>query len=146
MEPVRKRSPSEVLRRGYSDEEIVHIYELARLFLELGELSKADIVVTGLIEIAPEFSPARLAKGYVALHEGNFELAVDQGRQMLALAPLNPQAMLLLVSAFLGTGDFNQAGTLLGEVGETIEAGSLTEPTLVRYYRLQLARYQTRGG
>jgi hypothetical protein len=145
MEPARRRSPSEILKRGYSDEEVQHIFELARLFLETGDLHRAELILTGLTEVAPDFVPAKLGRGYLALQGGAYDQAIEFGRQAAAIHPSSGEAALLLVSAFLGAADYNQAGTLLGEVGEAIDAGEIVDPSLIRYFRLQLARYQTRG-
>lgn len=143
MTQQRKRSPSSVLKRGYSDEEISHIYELARLFLENGEPQKGEAILKGIVEIAPEFVPGWLGLAYVALIKRQPDAAITRCQQALEKEESSIVAMLYLVSAYLTRGDIHSAGTYLGEVAEFIDAGDCESPTLVRFYRAQLARYQT---
>jgi hypothetical protein len=56
-----------------------------------------------------------------------------------------PEAMLYLVAIALTMGDLSTAGTYLGEVREAIEAGTISNQHIVRFYKMQLARYQARG-
>ena len=61
---------------------------------------------------------------------------------------MNPdftEAMLFLATCLLTNGDYNAAGTYLGEVGEKIESGMVDSPTVIRFFKGQLARFQNRG-
>lgn len=142
---VRKRSPSEVLRRGYSDDEIGHIYALGLLFFENGDVRKGEAIMTGITEVAPEFAPAWLGLAYVQLQGGSYEAAMRSAQQALKLHPESVDAMLFIVACSLTVGDATTAGTYLGETGERIDAGEVTNPNVVRFYKGQLARYQSRG-
>lgn len=142
--PAERRSPSEVLKRGYSDEEVGHIYELARLSLENGDLRRAEVILNGITEVAPEFWPAWLGMSCVYVQNRAYEEAVYAARQALRLQPECNEAMLFLIACLLTTGDFSAAGTYLGEIGEKIESGAALHPNLVRFYKGQLARYQSR--
>ncbi len=141
----RRRSPSEVLKRGYSDEEIAHLYEFGRLALENGDVRRAETVLAGITQIAPEYSPAWLGMCCVQIINRDYEEALHSAKQALRLAPESVEAMLFLISCLITQHDYNSAGTYLGEVGERIEAGGVDHPNLVRFYRTQLARYQNRG-
>lgn len=143
-EPVRRRSPSEVLRRGYSDEEVAHIYELGRFFLENGDLRRSELIMTGLTEVAPDFHPAWLGKAYVHLMSGDTDSALQAASHALRVQPESTEAMLYLVTCLLTVKDYNAAGTQLGEIGERIDGGLVDNPNLVRLYRAQLVRYQAR--
>ncbi|MBN8548285.1 MAG: tetratricopeptide repeat protein [Deltaproteobacteria bacterium] len=143
-EPVRKRQPSEVLKRGYSDEEIANIYELGRLSLENGNLRRAEAIMNGLIEVAPDFACAWLGMAYIHIQNRDFEAALQATRQALKIDPHFNEALLYLVACLLTTGDYSSAGTYLGELGELIESGGLDDPGMVRFYRTQMARYQNR--
>ena len=144
MNLIRKRVPSEILKRGYSDEEILHIYELGRLFLENGDLSRGEAVMHGLNEIAPDFSPAWLGMSYIHFHSKNLEQAVECARKAVKLDPNFNEALLTMVAALMSLGDYNTAGTYLGELGEKVETSVIDDPKVIRFYRAQLARYQTR--
>ncbi len=144
VKAIRKRVPSEVLKRGYSDEEILHIYELGRLFLENGDLSRAEAIMHGLNEIAPDFGPAWLGMSYLRFHAKNFEQSVDCARRAFKLDPTFNEALLIMVVGLMTLGDYNTAGTYLGELGEKVETGVIEDPKVIRLYRAQLARYQSR--
>jgi Tfp pilus assembly protein PilF len=143
-QPIRKRTTSDVLKRGYSDEEIANIYELGRLSLENGNLRRAEAIMSGLTEVAPDFSCAWLGMSYIHIQNGDVDAALQTTRQALKIDPNFKEALLYLVSCLLTTGDYSSAGTYLGEIGELIESGSLDDPGMIRFFKTQLARYQTR--
>lgn len=138
------RRPSEVLRRGYLEDEVRHLYALARFWLEAGDLRGAEIVGEGLTQVAPNFGPGWLLLAYTRLAAGDIEKGHEYSRRAIAVAPDGMEAMLYLVCCLLSVGDYNSAGTYLGEVGERIEAGAAESPALIRFFRAQLARFQTR--
>lgn len=134
----------ELLKRGYSLEEIEHIYALGRIYLESGNLRQASLIFDGLADIVPTFLPAALAQSVIALFERNYSEAMKAAKRALGSNAQSIEATLLLVIAMLGLEDYNSAGTYLGEVREAIEAGTLREKNLVRIYKMLLARYRTR--
>lgn len=143
-ETSTKRRPSEVLKRGYANEEIGNIYELARLFLENGQLRRAETLLLGITEVAPDFAEGWLALSYVhTCHEQNNE-AIFAARQALRIKPDFDEAMLFLIAGLMSAEDYNSAGTYLGEIAERIESGAITHPQLKRFYKALLARYKNR--
>jgi lipopolysaccharide biosynthesis regulator YciM len=142
MIPARSRLPSEVIRRGYSDEEISQIYELGRFFLENGSLRKAEAIMHGLTEIANEFTPAWLGMAFIHLQNKNVEGAANAARQALRLNSQSTEAMLFMVICSLAMADYNAAGTWLGEIREKIDGGIVLDHQLIRLYKAQLARFQ----
>lgn len=145
MNLPRKRVPSEILKRGYSDDEVANIYELGRFLLENGDLRRAEAIFAGLVDLLPDFSPAWLGMAYLKAQGQDFEAAVQLLRSCLRISPQSKEAMLMLVACVLCTGDVSTAGTYLGEIGDLIESGELDDPSLIRFYKMQLARYQTRA-
>lgn len=144
MDLPRRRSPSEVLKRGYSDEEIAHLYELGRFFLENGDLRRAEVLLSGITEVAPDFGPGWLGMAYIQLQSKNIDGAVFSARQALRVEPEMVEALLYLATCLLTTGDLNAAGTYLGEVGEMIDSGTVDDANVIRFYKAQLARFQSR--
>jgi tetratricopeptide (TPR) repeat protein len=144
QEDQARPSPSELLKRGYSEEEISHIYELGRLCLENGEIRRAEAIFQGLTEIVPEFSAGWLGLAYVGIQNKNLDDAIFAARQALRLDPEFNEAVLYLTCCLLSVGDYTTAGTYLGEIGEKIEGGAITHPNMIRFYRAQLMRYQNR--
>ena len=131
-------------KRGYSDEELTHLYELGRFSLENGDIRRAEAILIGVSEIAPSFVPAWLGLCAIHHHNQKYDAALSSARQAIKGDPDSIEAMLYLICSLLTTGDFNSAGSYLGEVGERIEAGRGDNPYLLRFYKAQLARYQNR--
>ncbi|NMC61688.1 MAG: hypothetical protein GYA55_00825 [SAR324 cluster bacterium] len=142
MDKPAIRTPSNVLKRGYSDEEIDNIYELGRILLEAGQLKRAEILFNGITEIVPEYAPAWLGLSYIHIQQKAYDTAAWAARLALQHDPDFIEGMLYLIACLLILGDLNTAGTFLGEVGERIENGTVTQPDLIRFYRMQLARYE----
>jgi len=141
---IRPRSPSEMIRRGYTDAEMESIFALGRLFLESGSFARSAVILKGLTEVAPDFAPAWLALGYIAIINGEFEQALGYSSQVLRRNPTNPEAMLMNVICSLSTGDINSAGTYLGELKDGIDGEIINNPQLIRLYQSQLVRFQSR--
>lgn len=133
-----------MIRRGYTDAEMESIFALGRLFLESGSFSRAAVILKGLTEVAPEFAPAWLALGYLAIMNGEYEQALSCSSQVLRRNPTSPEAMLMNVICSLSTGDINSAGTYLGELKDGIDGEVINNPQLVRLYQSQLVRFQSR--
>jgi len=138
----RERKLSEVLKRGYSDVELSHIYELGRFHLENGELKKSEIIMNGIIAVAPEFVPAWQALTYIELSNRNLEQALNFAKQAYGLDPNQSLSGLMLVTTLLSLGDVATAGAYLGEVGEVIESTKGGDTNLLRFYKAQLARFR----
>ena len=132
-------------RRSYAEEEISHIYELGRFCLENGDLKRAEAIFLGLSEVAPTYAPVWLGIAYVRVHSKEWEGATEAARRAVKLSPKSVEALLFLSACLLTVADLSTAGTILGEVQDLIEAGAVHHPQLVRFYKVQLARYQNRG-
>ncbi len=139
----RERKLSDVLKRGYSDEELSHLYELGRFYLESGKTAKAAKIFAGVTSVAPEFVPAWLGLFCVDFAQSNLEAAQQHAEEARKLAPQAPLPALFLVSVLLANNDLAAAGALLGEVGETLEAVRDNDQDLIRFYKMQLARFQS---
>lgn len=139
-----KRSPSEIIKRGYTDEEVSHVYELGRKHLENGFIRKAERVFKGLISVVPDYVPALLGLAYVYHYSENAEQAEIHAKKALQIDPMSVEAMLFNIVFLLSSGDFNTAGMYLGEIREKIESGIVNDPKKIRLYKSQIARFQLR--
>lgn len=137
------KSKSEVLKRGYSDEELDHIFALGRLMLEAGQIKKGEGILSGLVEIAPDYWPAWLGLSYSCIQNKDYEKALQSAIHAHKINPDSVEIMLYMIACFLTVGDRNSAGTYLGEVGDRIDNNLVANPSAVRFYKLQLARFQT---
>lgn len=138
------RSPSEIIKRGYTDEEVSHVYELARKHLENGQIRKAEKIFKGLISVVPDYIPGWLGLAYVAHYNGNPEQAEAHAKKVLQIDPMSVEGMLLNIIFLLSSGDINTAGMYLGEIREKIESGIINDHKLIKLYKSQIARFQVR--
>jgi Flp pilus assembly protein TadD len=132
-------------RRKYSDDEVTDIYRLGKLWLETGQHKRAESIMSGLNDVAPNFAPAWLGTAFLRSVIGNYDGALIAITTALRLEPESAEVMLYLVALSMTVGDMSTAGTYLGEVGEAIEQGKVANQNVIRLYRMQLARYQARG-
>lgn len=146
MNSLVPRSPGDLARSGYSEEEIYGIYALACMLLENGSLKQAETILMGLAEVVPEFAPVLLALAYVRGQDGNYDSAQSFAEQALRIDAESPEAMLYLITFLLTTGDLQSAGTYLGEIADRIESNQIQDPVLIRFFRAQMVRYQAREG
>jgi len=116
-----------------------------RLFWVLDYLAKADTLIKGLLVIAPNSAPVCMLKCYLQLCEQNYEAATISAQQAVKLDPDLPEAMLYLIACLLTNQDYNGAGTYLGEINDRIDSGTLDDPKLIRFFKSQLARYNSRN-
>ena len=144
MNDTTAKPAPEPIKRSYSDEEVESIYELGRFSAENGDLKRAEVIMRGLVEIAPDYAPAWLGMSFVHAQNHAYENAIQAARRCLKINPAMVEAELFLITFLLSTGDFNSAGTLLGEVGEKIDHGEIDNPNAIRFYRMQLARFESR--
>lgn len=140
-----ERVNAQLPRRSYSQEEIVDIFELGRLWLETGQHRRAEAIMTGLNEVAPDFAAAWLATAFLRGVAADYEGALQAAKNALRSEPESVEAMLYIATLSLTSGDYSAAGTYLGEVGERIEQGKVVSPHAPRFFKMQLARYQSRG-
>ena len=96
-------------------------------------------------EVAPDFAPAWLGSAFLRSVSGNYDGALFAIQTALRIEPESTEGMLYLVAVSMTVGDVSTAGTYLGEVGEAIEQGKVANQNVIRFYKMQLARYQARG-
>ncbi len=136
-----RQSPS---RSSYSADEVLDIYALGKMWLETGQIRKAEVIMQGLNSVAPDFVPAWLGMSVVQSTLGHIEAALAAAQRALKLDAQSAPAMMCVVVASLNLHDMSTAGTLLGEVGDLIDAQKISDPNVVRLYKMQLARYQAK--
>jgi predicted Zn-dependent protease len=132
---------SDTARSNYSKEELLDMYALAKMFLEAGQIKRAEVIAQGLTSVAPEFVPGWLALSVVSATLGNIENSLEAARKALRIQPDSSAAMMLIVTTAMTLGDAGTAGTYLGEVQEMIEQGRISDANVIRLYKMQMARY-----
>lgn len=135
----RARKPSELLKRGYSEEEIVALYELGRFLIESGDLFRAEVVLKGLTVVAPDNIWPKTALSYIALMQKNFDVALTRADDALKLNPHQAEALLYKSTALLELGELSEAGMHLGELQDNENALSQQSKRLLK---ILLARFE----
>jgi tetratricopeptide (TPR) repeat protein len=130
----------DLAKGGYSQDEILSLYALGKLFVESGDLRNAETIFRGLTAVEPSFVSAWIALAYVALHRQNFEEAIYASRHALRMDQDRTEALIFLVSAFLELGDRTAAGTHLGELRDHVEAGRVEHPRMKRLFHALMVR------
>ena len=111
----RTRKPSELIKRGYAEEEVIALYEMSRFLLESGDIFRAEVILKGLVIVAPDYIWPKTALSYISLIQQNFELAKSRADDALRLSN-QQEAMLYKITALLELGELSSAGSLLGEL------------------------------
>lgn len=132
-------------QRSYRSNEICHIYELGKLLLENGDFRGGLAIMEGITEVAPDYIPAWLGLCYIHFQNGDIELAGKAAGRALRRDPESLSAQLYYITHLLCIGDFTAAGSYLGEVAEKIDRGEVHSPDIIRFYKMQLARYEHRS-
>lgn len=135
------RSPNP---RVYSEQEVHLLYELGRLFLENGELRKAEVIFKGIISVDPTFVAAWLGLAYLYHYSSQIDEGIAAAKKVVQLEPGSIEGSLFLVIFLYSSGEISTAGAILGEVREKVESGLVKDPNILRIYRSQLERFSSR--
>jgi hypothetical protein len=110
----------------FSREEVDAIYELGRMYYEMGYFAAAERIFAGLVVVDRGQSPARLALGLLKLERGLKEEAAAHFRSVLdtPASALEQEARLALAAAFISSRDFVRARTFLLQTQEKQLAGN----------------------
>lgn len=103
----------------FEESELIGMYELARLYYEMGYLSAAERILNGLVQIDDGLTPSRGALGVVKLEAGKPDEAVQVFRAAVK-SPRRGEDIIIgklgLVASFLSAGDLERATTLIQEI------------------------------
>lgn len=109
----------------YADDQVNAIYELGRLYFEMGFFGAAERVFSGLLVVDGGRTPARLALALTKLERGLFQEAAMHLRLVIQNGAQPIQAKLALAGTFIALGELQRAKTMLGEIAkETATANS----------------------
>lgn len=100
----------------YSREELIGIYELGRMYLEMGYFTPAERIFSGLVVVDQGQTPARLALGLVKLERGLYQESLLQLRGALQQSAHPIQTKLGLVAAFVATKELQRAKSMLSQI------------------------------
>ena len=114
----------------YTQEELIALYELGRMYFEMGYFAPAERIFNGLSEIDGGFTPARIGIGLVKLERGQHAEALNHFRAALQQGRFPLHAQLALTSSFIATGEVARAKSSLAQVAAEMEKSSTDFPEL----------------
>ena len=118
----------------YSREELTSIYELGRLYFEMGYFTPAERIFSGLMSVDNAQTYSRLGLGLVKLELGAFQEAATYFRMALQQEGCDLQAKLGLCAVFLAINEASRAQSLIGEVSKTLEGGREIDEEVRKLY------------
>lgn len=102
----------------YNDDQVKAIYELGRLYFEMGFFSAAERIFAGLVSVDGGRTPARLGLALTKLERGLFQEAAMHLRAVIQGGAYPTQAKLALAGTFIALGEVQRAKTMLGEIAK----------------------------
>ncbi|MCC6220315.1 MAG: hypothetical protein IT291_03630 [Deltaproteobacteria bacterium] len=105
----------------YSDEDVFAIYELGRLYYEMGYFTPAERIFSGLSTVDDNRTPARLAVGLIKLERGLFKDSIKYFRAAIEESHYTLPAKLALCAAFIAEKEMSRAKTMLIEIAPQLE-------------------------
>lgn len=106
--------------RTYSREELTSIYELGRLYFEMGYVAPAERIFSGLSGIDNHLTPSRIGLGLLKIERGLFQEATNVFRSVVQAGTFTLSAKLGLAIAFIGQQELGRARSLLSELEKEV--------------------------
>lgn len=116
---------------SYSTEQLTAIYELGRLYYQLGYYAPAEKVFNGLLAIdSGKQTAANIGLGLVKLERGAYEEATSYFREALEKGGHKLQAKLGMLATFIAKREILRARTLLEEIDNEVANQGALDPEL----------------
>lgn len=119
---------SNVSEPNYTREQVVALYELGRMYFEMGYFTPAERIFNGLAVIDEQGVPARIALGLLKLERGLHAEASGHFRASLQAKMYPLQAKLGLCFAFLAAGEKSRVRSVLEEIVKTSVIDHTVDP------------------
>lgn len=134
----------ERLKKSYTQEELYSIYELGRFFLENGMLRQAEIIFSGLCNVAPDFVEAHAAMAIIKIELKDYHGAVRYSSESRRGPTEDISIMLIHSCALILNGDTNLAGAELGEISEILDRTSGQRAPVHSLFEMMMSSYKDR--
>lgn len=106
---------------SYTKEELESLYELARMYYEMGYFVPAEKIFNGLSAIDGEYTPAELGLGLLKLERGLYKESAAHFRSSLSASQSEFQAKLGLAAVYIAQSEFSRAQTVLKQMEKAAE-------------------------
>ncbi|MCC6952778.1 MAG: tetratricopeptide repeat protein [Deltaproteobacteria bacterium] len=119
----------------YSQELFVALYELGRMYYDMGYFGASERIFLGLSGVDRGLTPSRVGVGVVRLERSAFQDAQNAFRSALRDPHWQGEAKIGLAAAFLSRGETDRAATILSEIRSDV-----TDAELRKLWRALFAR------
>ena len=118
----------------YSAEELSAIYELGRLYYEMGYLPSAERIFNGICAVSNSFPCARLALGLIKIERGLSEEAVRDIRLAMPYPQCEIEAKVALCASFIAGGERQRAQSLIRELRRSFDTSPISNGEVSRLF------------
>lgn len=129
----------------YSPEQLVALYELGRMYYEMGYLTPAERIFNGLAAIDEHSTPARLGLGLLKLERGMHAEAASHFRSLLQSDQYALQAKIGLCFSFLRAGEQTRARSVLTEIVKTSSVLQQQDPEIISLFNALRLLFEPQG-
>lgn len=128
----------------YSNDELFSIYELGRMYYEMGYFAAAERIFAGLVAVSDDFAEARLGLGLVKFECEQYDEAAGCFRSLVQEDKLALEAYLGLAAIFIAQGEATRARTLLLQLEKGVEGIDNLPPNARRLWQFYFRCSETR--
>lgn len=116
----------------YTPQELAAIYELGRLYYEMGYFVPAERIFNGLSRVDQGLTASRIGMGLIKLENGLLEQAIACFRESLERREYEIQAKIGLAFAFMGQKEIARAKCIIDELLKRRATISSSHPQMDR--------------
>ena len=125
---------------NYNQDQLRDIYELGRLYFEMGYYYPAEKIFAGITAIDGGITPADIGWCLIKLERAQFEEAAELSRQISQVGQYKIQGRICLALAFIGQNEIERARVLLSQIEQELNRNPEKFTDLLRVNSALLAR------
>jgi len=100
----------------YPPELLSSIYELGRMYFEMGYFAPAEKIFQGLVAVDKGSTPSRVGLGLVKIERGRYQEATMNFRSSIQSGYYELQAKMGMVFSFIAQGELSRAMSMLTQI------------------------------
>ena len=117
----------------YTNTELAGIYELGKMYYEMGFYTAAERIFQGLLLIDQGSTPSRIGLGLIKLENGLLAESVTQFREAIKASNFETEAKVGLSLCFIAEGQHSRAHWLFNDVAMKNTETLTNQPLLKRF-------------